>query len=174
MPCKCLQKSKWSNKGRIQNKIIPDKPEKEVKVEWSEDNLLKAWKWGVNLPEVPKLFIAAGYTYFQTFAKDEKIVTNVKDNVPREYHKYLSVFSEEASKWLSESKAYDHAIELIPSAKTFHLKVYSLSEDKQEELDKFLKEKGYIQESKSPISSLFFFIQKKYESPTSNTGLPPT
>ena len=46
----------------------------------------------------------------------------------------------------------------------FHSRVYPLSPNEQEELDKFLREnlaKGYISESKSPISSPFFFIKKK-------------
>ena len=46
----------------------------------------------------------------------------------------------------------------------FHSRVYPLSPNEQEELDKFLRKnlaKGYISESKSPISSLFFFIKKK-------------
>ena len=65
---------------------------------------------------------------------------------------------------MPEHGPYDHAIELIPDAKMFHSKVYPLSPSEQIELDKFLNEnlaKGYIQESKSPMSSPFFFVKKK-------------
>ena len=74
------------------------------------------------------------------------------------------MFSKDTSKRLPEHGPYDHAIELVPEAKMFHSRVYPLSPNEQVELDKFLQEnlsKGYISESKSPISSPFFFIKKK-------------
>ena len=46
----------------------------------------------------------------------------------------------------------------------WHLLMTCFSPNEQGELDKFIKEnlaKGYISESKSPISSPFFFIKKK-------------
>ena len=84
--------------------------------------------------------------------------------VPPEYQNHLRVFSEEAAGRMPESHPYDHAIELVPGARTFHSKLYPLSPNEQVELDKFLKEnlaKGYIHESKSPMSSPFFFVKKK-------------
>ena len=84
--------------------------------------------------------------------------------VPPEYQNHLRVFSEEAAGRMPESRPYDHAIELVPGARTFHFKLYPLSPNEQVELDKFLKEnlaKGYIRESKSPMSSPFFFVKKK-------------
>ena len=74
------------------------------------------------------------------------------------------MFSKEASERLPGHGAYDHAIELVPDAKMFHSRVYPLSPNEQTELDKFLNEnlsKGYISESKSPLSSPFFFVKKK-------------
>ena len=74
--------------------------------------------------------------------------------VPPEYQNHLRVFSEEAAGRMPESRPYDHAIELVPGARTFHSKLYPLSPNEQVELDKFLKEnlaKSYIRESKSPI-----------------------
>jgi hypothetical protein len=43
-------------------------------------------------------------------------------------------------------------------------KVYPMSSNKQEELDRFIKEnvqKGYIRLSKSPLASPVFFVKKK-------------
>ncbi|KAF9800350.1 hypothetical protein IEO21_10375 [Rhodonia placenta] len=122
---------------------------------------------GITLPGAPQLFVAAGHIYFQLFAEEEikrKVVKTTEESVPKQYHKFLNVFSKEASERLPERKPYDHAIELVPGYSMFHSKMYPLSNNEQEELDMFLKEqlaKGYIWESKSPISSPFFFIKKK-------------
>ena len=88
----------------------------------------------------------------------------VEEMVPLEYHEHLKVFSEEAAGRMPASRPYDHAIELIPRARTFHSKLYLLSPNEQVGLDKFLKEnlaKGYIRKSKSPMASPFFFDKKK-------------
>ncbi|KAF9802632.1 hypothetical protein IEO21_09857 [Rhodonia placenta] len=127
----------------------------------------RPWEQGITLPGAPQLFIAAGHTYSQLFAEEEikkKVVKTAKESVPKQYHEFLNVFSKEASEWLPERKLYDYVIELMPGYSMFHSKVYPLSNNEQEELDKFLKEqlaKGYIRESKSPILSPFFFIKKK-------------
>ncbi|SJL18318.1 uncharacterized protein ARMOST_21904 [Armillaria ostoyae] len=64
-----------------------------------------------------------------------------------------------------EEMPWDHAIELIPNAKsTLDCKVYPLNRNEQEQLDKFLNENlesGRITESKSPFASPFFFVKKK-------------
>ncbi|KAF9796282.1 hypothetical protein IEO21_11011 [Rhodonia placenta] len=123
----------------------------------------RPWEQGITLPGAPQLFIAAGHMYSQLFAEEEikkKVIKTAEESVPKQYHEFLKVFSKEALEWLPERKPYDHAIKLVPG----YSKVYPLSNNEQEELDKFLKEqlaKGYIQESKSPISSPFFFIKKK-------------
>ena len=133
----------------------------------SEDSLLQAWEDGLQLREGPQLFAMAGYTYSQQLAEQEyqkRETKSVEQIDPPEYHQYLRVFSKEASERLPDHGPYDHAIELVPNAKMFHSRVYPLSPNEQEELDKFLREnlaKGYISESKSPISSPFFFIKKK-------------
>jgi len=59
---------------------------------------------------------------------------------------------------------WDHAINLKDDFIPKDCKVYPLTVLEQAELDKFLKEnleKGYIQPSKSPMASPFFFINKK-------------
>ncbi|KAF9799016.1 hypothetical protein IEO21_10631 [Rhodonia placenta] len=127
----------------------------------------RPWEQGITLPGAPQLFIAAGHTYSQLFIEKEikkKVVKTTEESVPEQYHEFLKVFSKEASERLPERKPYDHAIELVPGYSTFHSKVYPLSNNEQEELDKFLKEqlaKGYIRESKSPISSPFFIKKKE-------------
>lgn len=83
------------------------------------------------------------------------------------YHKYLCMFLKEASEQLLEYGPYNHAIKLVPDAKMFHSQVYPLLPSKQAKLDKFFAKnvaKDHIQESKSPMSSLFFFVKKKYGS----------
>ncbi|PIL36423.1 hypothetical protein GSI_00111 [Ganoderma sinense ZZ0214-1] len=137
--------------------------------EWdgTEESLLDALATGRTLRNAPKLFVSATYTYSQQLAEQEyqkKEIRPVEEIVPKQYHEYLRVFSKEASERLPDHGPYDHAIELVPDARMFHSKVYPLSPSEQVELDKFINEnlaKGYIQESKSPMSSPFFFVKKK-------------
>ncbi|KAF9801832.1 hypothetical protein IEO21_10026 [Rhodonia placenta] len=161
MVCRCSPKSKRSVIGACQSKVLLDsEPKNDLEeIEWTETDLIKSWEQDIMLPGAPQLFVAAGHTYSQLFAEEEikkKVVKTAEESVPKQYHKFLNVFSKEASEWLPERKPYDHVIELVPGYLTFHSKVYPLSNNEQEELDKFLKEqlaKGYIRESKSPISS---------------------
>ncbi len=68
-------------------------------------------------------------------------------------------------RWTTDWKPWDHAIELVPNAKsTLDYKVYPLNRNKQEQLDKFLNENlesSWIHPSKSPFVSPFFFVKKK-------------
>jgi hypothetical protein len=88
-----------------------------------------------------------------------------KEQVPKQYHKYGRVFSEEEAQRFSQNRPWNHAIDLLPDApETLDCKIYPLAPGEQDALDKFLKEhedKGYIQPSKSPYASPFFFIKKK-------------
>src|SRR6266581_2529671 len=81
------------------------------------------------------------------------------------YHRHRKVFNEEASHQFPPKRPWDHAIDLLPeSPKTLDCKVYPLALMEGEALTKFLSEqllKGYIQPSKSPYTSPFFFIKKK-------------
>ncbi|KIK13956.1 hypothetical protein PISMIDRAFT_17634 [Pisolithus microcarpus 441] len=81
----------------------------------------------------------------------------VEDLVPKEYHQYLKVFLKESSKHMPLRKPWDHAIDLKD---TF----IPLSVDEQKEVSDFINNqtrKGYICPSKSPQTSLVFFIPKK-------------
>ncbi|SJL15338.1 uncharacterized protein ARMOST_18831 [Armillaria ostoyae] len=98
-------------------------------------------------------------------ANAEKPKKTFKEMVPTDYRSFRDLFSKENFDELPERKPWDHAIELVPNAKsTLDCKVYPLNRDEQEQLDKFLDENlesGRITESKSPFASLFFFVKKK-------------
>jgi hypothetical protein len=84
--------------------------------------------------------------------------------VPVEYHEYLDIFSEEKAHRFSESRPWDHKIEMKEGFEPKSFKNYNLTTEEQLELDKFLKEnleKGYIRPSQSPMASSFFFVSKK-------------
>ena len=87
-----------------------------------------------------------------------------RDAVPDYLHEFEDVFSKVSFDALPEQKPWDHAIELIPDAKTSNCKVYPLSPNEQADLNAFLQENlatGRIQPSKSPMASPVFFIKKK-------------
>ena len=61
-------------------------------------------------------------------------------------------------------KIWDHTIDLKEIFKSRKGRVYSLSRNKREEVQKFLENqlrKGYIRPSKSPQILLVFFVSKK-------------
>jgi len=74
------------------------------------------------------------------------------------------VFSKDSFDDLPGTKPWDHTIELTPDATPKSCKVYPLSASEQKELDAFLKENlesGWIQPSKSLMSTPVFFVKKK-------------
>ena len=76
--------------------------------------------------------------------KQERIV---EEMVPKEYHEFLNVFSEEKAARFLESKEWDHKIDMKEGFEPKSFKNYNLTPKEQVELDKFLKEnleKGYI------------------------------
>jgi hypothetical protein len=115
-----------------------------------------------------EVWCAAGFTYSQQLAEQafkEKPTRTFEEMVPEPYRKFGTVFSESESERLPVHQPWDHAIDLIPGApETMRTKIYPMSVNEQEELDKFLEEnlrKGYIRPSKSPLSSPVFFVKKK-------------
>ncbi len=88
-----------------------------------------------------------------------------KQMVPTQYHQHRKVFSKEASHRFPPKHTWDHAINLLPDApQTLDCKIYPLATTEGGALMEFLNEqlqKGYIQPSKSPYVSPFFFIKKK-------------
>jgi len=92
--------------------------------------------------------------------------TSKLNKIPEQYQQYSRVFSEEASHKFPPSCIWDHTIELKPGAPTsLPGKLIPLSQPELGELRKFIKEhliRGTIQPSKSPYTTLFFSIKKKY------------
>jgi hypothetical protein len=87
------------------------------------------------------------------------------DKIPKEFHWYNKVFSEEKSQCLPHHTIWDHAIELLPNAPaTLPGRLLPLTKLEKEEMQKFVEEhlhQGTICESWSPYAANFFFIKKK-------------
>ena len=84
--------------------------------------------------------------------------------LPAEIMDYKDIFDKQTAEHFPESQPWDHAIDLKEDFVPKDCKIYPLSPPEQIELDKFINEnlaKGYIQPSKSPMASPFFFINKK-------------
>jgi len=74
------------------------------------------------------------------------------------------VFGKRESERMLVRKAWDHAIELKEGFMPKKGKVYSLSREEREEVQAFMEDqlrKGYIRLSKSPQTSLVYFVAKK-------------
>ena len=88
----------------------------------------------------------------------------VEEIVPKKFHKWLKVFRKVESERMLVRKAWDHVIDLNDNFKASKARVYPLSRNEKEEVQKFVNEhlkKGYIRPSKSPQTSLVFFVGKK-------------
>jgi len=84
--------------------------------------------------------------------------------VPKRFHRWLKVFGKVESERMSVRKVWDHAIDLNNDFKASKARVYPLSRNEKEEIQKFVNEhlkKGYIRSSKSPQTSPVFFVGKK-------------
>ena len=87
-----------------------------------------------------------------------------EEMVPQRFHKYLKVFEKKDSERMPTRKAWDHAIDLREGFVPKKDKIYLLSRVEREEVQEFVKnqlKKGYIRLSKSPQTSLVFFVPKK-------------
>jgi len=76
----------------------------------------------------------------------------------------LKVFRKVESERMLVRKVWDHAINLRDNFKVSKARVYPLSRNKKEEVQKFVDEylkKGYIRPSKLPQTSPVFFVGKK-------------
>ena len=87
------------------------------------------------------------------------------DTIPEEYRRHVKVFSDEEAKRFPPEREEDMSIKLSPDAPTIiNCKVYPLSRDEWEQLQKFLAtelELGQIKEGPSPYTSPVYFINKK-------------
>jgi len=88
----------------------------------------------------------------------------VEEMVPKRFHKWLKVFGKMKSERMPVRKVWDHTIDLNDDFKASKAKVYSLSRNEKEKVQKFINEhlkKGYIRPSKLPQTSPVFFVSKK-------------
>ena len=89
---------------------------------------------------------------------------NIQEMVPTKFHKWLKVFRKVESERMPIWKIWDHAIDLKEDFKASKAKVYPLSRNKRNKVQKFVEEhlrKRYIRPSKSLQMSLVFFVEKK-------------
>jgi len=93
--------------------------------------------------------------------KDKEVL---RELVPRRFWKWKKVFGKKKSERMLVQKTWDHAIELKEGFMPRKGKVYSLSREEREEVQKFIEDqlrKGYIQPFKSPQTSPVHFVAKK-------------
>jgi hypothetical protein len=86
------------------------------------------------------------------------------DLVPKVYHKFINLFSKEASERFPNPRPYNHEINLKPNFKPFKQAPYPLNPRQTLLAQEFIKEnlsKGYIVKSNSPMASPLFFVGKK-------------
>ena len=103
-------------------------------------------------------------TTIQAEINSKKPMVPLEDQIPKEFHKFLDVFSKKSATRFPESRSWDHKIELKDTFIPKSFKTYNLTPAEQIELDNFLKgnlDKGYIWPSQSPMASPFFFVNKK-------------
>ena len=102
-------------------------------------------------------------THSTTFATKHSTIP-APDTIPQQFQKYHSVFNEQDSHRLPKHQPWDHAIDLKPNFTMKKCGVYRLTPAEHLALKDYIQEhlaKGYIHPSKSPITSLFFFVAKK-------------
>ena len=71
----------------------------------------------------------------------------VEEMVPKQFNKYIKVFSKKELEWMPVRKAWDHAIDLKPDFVPRQAKNILLSPQEQKEVEEFLSSqlaKGYI------------------------------
>ena len=84
--------------------------------------------------------------------------------IPSKFHKWLKVFGKVESERMPVRKTWDHAIDLKDEFVSSKAKVYPLSRNERDEVQKFIEDhlrKDYIRPSKSQQTSPVFFVEKK-------------
>ena len=88
----------------------------------------------------------------------------VEKIVPKRFHKWLKVFWKVESERMLVRKVWDYAIDLRDDFKVSKARVYPLSRNKKDKVQKFVNKhlkKSYIRPSKSPQTLLVFIVGKK-------------
>jgi len=103
----------------------------------------------------------------EDWGREEEMEINyqkIEGMVLKRFHWWLKVFGKVESERMPVQKVWDHAIDVKEDFKPSKAKVYLLSRNEREEVQKFVDEhlkKGYIRPSKSQQTSPVFFVGKK-------------
>jgi hypothetical protein len=85
--------------------------------------------------------------------------------IPKQYHKFLSLFDPKTAKKLPHHRSFNHAIDLEPGTTVPWGPIYSCSKTELQELQKYLEEMlatGKIVPSKSPGVARILFVPKAH------------
>ena len=131
--------------------------------------LLISYINGETTPELDDMWINSAMLHSQAFSQKYKGNTqdeliDLKDAVPPQFHDYLDVFSDEKATQFPNSTSWDHKIEMKPGFEPKSFKIYPMTPEEDAMTKEFTDNnlaKGYIQPSKSPMATLFFFVNKK-------------
>ena len=88
----------------------------------------------------------------------------LQNQVPKEYHEYLDVFSKELADQLPPRRYINHEIPLEFGKRPYFGPLYNLSQKELEVQKKYIKEqviKGFMRPSQSLVASPMIFVKKK-------------
>jgi len=103
----------------------------------------------------------------EDWRREEEVKVNhrkIKEMVLQKFLRWRKVFGKTESERMPTRKIWDHAIDLKETFQPQKGRIYPLSKDEREEVQKFVDDqlrKGYIRPSKSPQMSPVFFVGKK-------------
>ena len=95
--------------------------------------------------------------------KTDKNLADIGKQIPAEYHKYLTIFSEDGVNKLPNHSEHDLKIQLLPESKPPWGPIYQLTEKESKELRKYLDknlQRGFIRTSKSPAGAPILYVPK--------------
>jgi len=103
----------------------------------------------------------------EDWGKEEEIEEDhrkIKEIVPKRFLKWKKMFGKVESERMPTRKTWDHTIDLKETFKLQKERIYLLSKNEREEVQKFVEnqlKKGYIKPLKSSQMLLVFFVGKK-------------
>ena len=103
----------------------------------------------------------------EDWGREEEMEINhqkIETMVPKRFYWWLKVFGKMESERMPVRKVWDHVIDVKEDFKPSKAKVYPLSRNEREEVQKFVDKhlkKGYIRPSKSQQTLPVFFVGKK-------------
>jgi len=103
----------------------------------------------------------------EDWGKEEEIEEDhrkIKEIVPKRFLKWKKIFGKVESERMLTRKTWDHAIDLKETFKLQKERIYLLSKNEREKVQKFMEnqlKKGYIKPLKSSQMLLVFFVGKK-------------